>query len=40
VAEKRAEVTEIFTSEIVQEIIKKRNIHLISYKDLKDINRD
>jgi len=37
VAEKRAEVTEIFTSEKVQEIINQRNIKLISYKDLNKI---
>lgn len=40
VAEKRAEVTEIFTSEKVREIIEKRNINLISYKDLKKLNRE
>jgi len=39
VAEQRDNVTKILTSEKVKKIIKKRNIKLISYKDLKDLEK-
>lgn len=40
VAKRRAEVTKIFTSPDLKEVIKERNIKLISYKDLKTIGEN